>query len=65
MKTMCLVFAHPDDESFFVGGTVAKYAKLGWKIDLIVATNGEAGNNSLPSLEEGQTLGDVRKKELQ
>lgn len=39
MKKMLLVFAHPDDESFSVGGTVAKYAGLGWHVELICATS--------------------------
>lgn len=38
---MLLVFAHPDDESFSVGGTVAKYSHDGWKVDLVCVTNGE------------------------
>ncbi|KKR87334.1 hypothetical protein A2875_02865 [Candidatus Gottesmanbacteria bacterium RIFCSPHIGHO2_01_FULL_46_14] len=35
---MLLVFAHPDDELFACGGTIAKYARNGWEIDLICAT---------------------------
>ncbi|MEK7119429.1 MAG: PIG-L family deacetylase, partial [Patescibacteria group bacterium] len=31
MKKLLLVFAHPDDESFSCGGTVAKYVKAGWE----------------------------------
>jgi len=38
---MLLVFAHPHDESFSVGGTVAKYSHDGWKVDLVCVTNGE------------------------
>jgi LmbE family N-acetylglucosaminyl deacetylase len=40
------VFAHPDDETFCVGGTIAKYAAAGIRIDLFCATNGDAGKNS-------------------
>lgn len=47
MKKMLLVFAHPDDESFAVGGTVAKYVKAGWRVDLVCATKGEAGLSGL------------------
>ena len=43
MKQMLCIFAHPDDESFFAGGTIALYAKDGWHISLMVATNGEKG----------------------
>lgn len=41
MKKMLLVFAHPDDESFAAGGTVAKYARNGWRVELVCVTNGE------------------------
>ena len=43
MKKILLVFAHPDDESFAAAGTVAKYVKAGWEVDLICATRGEKG----------------------
>ncbi len=38
-----VVLAHPDDESFPVGGTLAKYSAEGVQVDLIMATRGEAG----------------------
>jgi LmbE family N-acetylglucosaminyl deacetylase len=38
MKKMLLVFAHPDDETFTVGGTVAAYAASGWHVECILAT---------------------------
>ena len=37
------VFAHPDDESFAVGGTLAKYASQGIEVVIVSATRGEAG----------------------
>lgn len=37
------VFAHPDDETFLAGGTLAKYAAFGWKVFVLSATRGEAG----------------------
>lgn len=40
MKKMLLVFAHPEDVSFDAGGTVAKYAALGWHVELICVTSG-------------------------
>lgn len=36
---MLLAFAHPGDESFSVGGTVAKYVKAGWSVDMLCATS--------------------------
>lgn len=61
---MLLVFAHPDDESFFVGGTVAKYAKDGWHITLIDATNGEKGTaGTFAGISEAE-LGARRQEEV-
>ena len=55
------VFAHPDDESISSGGTISKYAKAGWHVDLVTATHGEAGGSALvrgKELEEAaQRLG--------
>lgn len=53
------VFAHPDDESFGPGGTLAKWAREGSLIHLICATKGEAGRNS----SKNET-GKVREQEL-
>jgi LmbE family N-acetylglucosaminyl deacetylase len=64
MKKMLLVFAHPDDESFSTGGTVAKYVHDGWSVDLICATRGEAGQSGIFDTDESK-LGDIRQKEVQ
>jgi LmbE family N-acetylglucosaminyl deacetylase len=40
---LLVVFAHPDDESFAVGGTLAKYAAEGVEVVIVSATRGEAG----------------------
>lgn len=53
MKKMLLVFAHPVDESFAVGGTVAKYVKAGWQADLVCATNLGYSAGKLSSLTPG------------
>ncbi|MEJ5225942.1 MAG: PIG-L family deacetylase, partial [Anaerolineales bacterium] len=42
-KTILAVLAHPDDESFGMGGTLALYARQGHNVYLICATRGEAG----------------------
>jgi LmbE family N-acetylglucosaminyl deacetylase len=65
MKKMLLVFAHPDDESFSTGGTVAKYVKAGWSVDLICATRGEAGQSGTYKTTDGEKLGEIRQKEVQ
>lgn len=60
---MLVVLAHPSDESFLIGGTIAVYTQLGWNIHLIVATNGERGENGAFTWAQGQALADLRKKE--
>ena len=42
-KRMLVILAHPDDESFAIGGTLAKYAHQGVQVVLLCATRGEAG----------------------
>lgn len=58
------VFAHPDDESFGVGGTLAHYARRGARVVLVCATRGEAGEIADPALATPETLGQVREQEL-
>ncbi len=64
MKTLLCIFAHPDDESTTAGGTIAKYARAGWQVDLVTVTRGDAGGwGDVPP-----TLGpiaEVRTKELE
>lgn len=45
MKKILGIFSHPDDESIAPGGTIAKYAKNGWLVDLVVATRGDKGGD--------------------
>jgi LmbE family N-acetylglucosaminyl deacetylase len=54
------VLAHPDDESFAMGGTLARYAAAGAVVRLIYATRGEAG---IPDLSP-EAAGQVRQAEL-
>jgi len=43
VKTLLAVLAHPDDESFGLGGTLALYASKGYDVYYVCATRGEAG----------------------
>lgn len=58
------VFAHPDDETFSSGGTIAKLSGQKNKIILITATKGEKGEPGNPALTTMDKLGEVREKEL-
>ena len=57
---MLVILAHPDDESFAVGGTLAKYAHEGVQIVLLCATRGEAGIPGKCSEDAGK----IREQEL-
>lgn len=61
---LLFVFAHPDDESFYSGGTIAKLVKERHVVKLITATKGEAGQLGNPPLCAKKELGSVREKEL-
>jgi len=64
-RTLMAVFAHPDDESFGIGGTLARYsAEPGVRVVLVCATRGEAGEISDPRLAVAERLGEVREAEL-
>lgn len=62
-RALLLVHAHPDDESIFTGGTMAKYAAEDARVTLVTCTMGERGFNrrthSVSHLEE------VRARELE
>lgn len=61
---MCIV-AHPDDESFGMGGTLAKYASEGVEISILMATKGERGRYGLASESPGtEIVGKTRANEL-
>jgi LmbE family N-acetylglucosaminyl deacetylase len=64
-RTLLGVFAHPDDESFGPGGTLARYAAEGAAVDIIIATDGIAGSvEASTTLADHETLAQVRSAEL-
>ena len=63
MKKILGVFAHPDDETFGPGATLAKYAAAGATVDIIMATRGEGGENNL-AVKTDEPLGKIREREL-
>jgi LmbE family N-acetylglucosaminyl deacetylase len=58
------LFAHPDDEVFVAGGTLAKYAAEGAEIMVISSTRGQAGQIRDSTIATRRTLGAVREQEL-
>jgi LmbE family N-acetylglucosaminyl deacetylase len=58
------LFAHPDDEVFVAGGTLAKYAAEGAEIMVVSATRGQAGQIRDSRIATRRTLGAVREQEL-
>jgi LmbE family N-acetylglucosaminyl deacetylase len=57
------VFAHPDDETFCAGGTIASYAAAGIRTNLFCATNGDAGRSSGVPVSSREELAEIRKGE--
>lgn len=57
------VFAHPDDDTFGVGGSLALHAGADLELTVIMATSGEAGRIADPSLATRASLGAVREAE--
>ena len=65
--TLLGVFAHPDDETFGPGATLAKYASEGADVHICIATDGAAGtyNPALLQASDYDTLAGLRGAELQ
>jgi len=58
------IFAHPDDESFGVAGTMSHAIHTGHPVAVVCATRGEEGKIADPSLATEENLGQVREQEL-
>jgi N-acetyl-1-D-myo-inositol-2-amino-2-deoxy-alpha-D-glucopyranoside deacetylase len=63
--TLIFVGAHPDDETFAVGGTLAQYAKAGIRVYYACATRGEAGSVKPKFMHGFENIGDMRWAELE
>jgi len=64
-RTLIFVGAHPDDESFYVGATLAHYASRGAKVYYICVTRGEVGNAKPEKMKGFSTISELRSAELQ
>jgi len=58
------VFAHPDDETFRPGGTLALLAQHRVQVQVLTLTHGEAGSCGEPALCTPDELPSVREREL-
>jgi LmbE family N-acetylglucosaminyl deacetylase len=59
-QVLIAIFAHPDDEAFGPGGTIALFGKRGWETHLICVTDGAGGEDS----NDCGDLCEARQKEL-
>ncbi|OGO19267.1 MAG: hypothetical protein A2Z14_12925, partial [Chloroflexi bacterium RBG_16_48_8] len=57
-------FAHPDDETRFLGGTLAMLAVKGIRVHILIATRGEGGEVGEPPLCSQEVLGKMREGEM-
>ena len=63
-KKILVVLAHPDDESFGLGGTIALYAQKGYNTYYVCATRGEAGTVDAEHLKGFKDTAEMRTDEL-
>jgi N-acetyl-1-D-myo-inositol-2-amino-2-deoxy-alpha-D-glucopyranoside deacetylase len=62
--TMLVCLAHPDDETFGMGGTLALYTRRGVRVYLVCGTRGEVGEMN-PDLMQGfSSIAERRESEL-
>jgi len=62
--SLLAVFAHPDDETFRPGGTLALLSRRGVRVYVLTATRGQAGSCGEPPLCTPEELPVVREREL-
>lgn len=63
-RRLLAVLAHPDDESFGPGGTLAKYAADGVEVHIAICTDGAAGSVTEEFEEARERLAEIRCEEL-
>ena len=63
-KIAMSIHAHPDDQEFTIGGTLAKWARAGCEIISVVITSGDSGSND-PAKDGShkKELADLREQE--
>lgn len=63
-KTLLAVLAHPDDETFGMGGSLALYSSQGVDVHLVCATKGEEGDVSSDFMQGFNSIAERRESEL-
>ncbi len=63
-KVILAVLAHPDDETFGMGGTLALYARRGVDVHLVCATRGEVGEVPEGMMDGFKSVAELREAEL-
>lgn len=63
-RRLLIAFAHPDDESFGLGGLISRYVAEGVQVYLICATNGDVGTVAPELLEKHGSIKALRLAEL-
>ena len=64
MADVLVISAHPDDETLFCGGTLARYARQGHAIYILETTRGEGGEVGEPPLTTRDKLAAFREQEV-
>ena len=64
MANILVISAHPDDETLFCGGTLARYARQGHAIYILETTRGEGGEVGEPPLTTRENLAAFREQEV-
>jgi N-acetyl-1-D-myo-inositol-2-amino-2-deoxy-alpha-D-glucopyranoside deacetylase len=62
--TMLVCLAHPDDETFGMGGTLALYARRGVQVHLVCATRGDVGDVDRQLMQGFNNVAERRESEL-
>lgn len=63
-RRLMAVLAHPDDESYGIGGTLARYAAEGVDVHVAIATDGAAGSIDAKWQGDRSRLAEARANEL-
>lgn len=64
LGTVLAVVAHPDNESFGLGGIIARFVARGSTVDVLCLTQGEASTLGTDTVADGAALALVRAEEL-